>query len=71
MKSSLYYVIKGELTHIVPNRKQCYVSNHEKLATLLDCRPDGHTLLPLGNLADIPYLKEHSFLHRIRDVCTL
>ena len=26
---------------------------------------------PLGNFADIPYLKEQSFLHRIRDVCTL
>ena len=25
----------------------------------------------LGNFADIPYLKEQSFLHRIRDVCTL
>ena len=39
---------------------------------ILDCRPDGHTLPPpLGNFADIPYLKEQSFLHRIRDVCTL
>ena len=37
----------------------------------VDCRPDGHTLPPLGNFADIPYLKEQSFLHRIRDVCTL
>ena len=37
----------------------------------LDCRPDGHTPPPLGNFADIPYLKEQSFLHRIRDVCTL
>ena len=26
---------------------------------------------PLGNFADIVYLKEQSFLHRIRDVCTL
>ena len=26
---------------------------------------------PLGNFADKPYLKEQSFLHRIRDVCTL
>ena len=26
---------------------------------------------PLGNFADIPYFKEQSFLHRIRDVCTL
>ena len=26
---------------------------------------------PLGNFADIPYLKEQSFLHIIRDVCTL
>ena len=25
----------------------------------------------LGNFADIVYLKEQSFLHRIRDVCTL
>ena len=38
---------------------------------LIDCRPDGHTLPTLGNFADIPYLKEQSFLHRIRDVCTL
>ena len=39
---------------------------------LLDCRPDGHTLPhPLGNFAEIPYLKEQFFLHRIRDVCTL
>ena len=38
---------------------------------IIDCRPDGHTLPPLGNFADIPYLKEQSFLHRIRDVCTL
>ena len=37
----------------------------------LDCRPDGHTLPPPGNFADIPYLKEQFFLHRIRDVCTL
>ena len=37
----------------------------------IDCRPDGHTLPPLGNFADIPYLKEQSFLHRIRYVCTL
>ena len=26
---------------------------------------------PLGNFADRPYLKEQSFLHKIRDVCTL
>ena len=26
---------------------------------------------PLGNFADIPYLKEQSFLHRIIDVFTL
>ena len=26
---------------------------------------------PLGNFADIVYLKEQSFLHRIRDLCTL
>ena len=26
---------------------------------------------PLGNFADKVYLKEQSFLHRIRDVCTL
>ena len=26
---------------------------------------------PPGNFADIPYLKEQSFLHRIRGVCTL
>ena len=26
---------------------------------------------PLGNFADIVYLKEQSFVHRIRDVCTL
>ena len=26
---------------------------------------------PPGNFADIVYLKEPSFLHRIRDVCTL
>ena len=38
---------------------------------LIDCRPDGHTLPSLGNFADIPYLKEQSFLHRIRHVCTL
>ena len=25
---------------------------------------------PLGNFADIVYLKKQSFLHRIRDVCT-
>ena len=40
---------------------------------LLDCRPK-MTLPPpppLGNFADIVYLKEQSFLHRIRDVCTL
>ena len=43
----------------------------------VDCRPK-MTLLPLpppppppGNFADIVYLKEQSFLHRIRDVCTL
>ena len=37
----------------------------------VDCQPDVHTLPPPGNFADIPYLKEQSFLHRIRDVCTL
>ena len=37
-------------------------------SNLVDCRPDGHTL---ENFADISYLKEQSFLHRIRDVCTL
>ena len=26
---------------------------------------------PAGNFADIVYLKEQSFLQRIRDVCTL
>ena len=26
---------------------------------------------PLGNFADIVYLEEQSFLHRISDVCTL
>ena len=26
---------------------------------------------PPGNFADIIYVKEQSFLHRIRDVCTL
>ena len=26
---------------------------------------------PLGNFADIVYLKEQSVLHRIRDVCIL
>ena len=26
---------------------------------------------PIGNFADIVYLKEQSFLHIIRDVCTL
>ena len=39
---------------------------------IIDCRPDGHAPPPpLGNFADIPYLKEQSFLHGIRDVCTL
>ena len=47
-----------------------YVSSITQFS-VLDCRPDGHTLPPLGNFADIPYLKEQSFLHRIRDVCTL
>ena len=37
------------------------------LPLLLDCRPDGHTLTA-RDFADIPYLKEQSFLHRIRDV---
>ena len=39
----------------------------------VDCRPDGHTHPPppLGNFADISYLKEQSFLHKIRDVCTV
>ena len=37
----------------------------------LDCRPKMTLLPPLGNFADIVYLKEQSFLHRIRDVCTL
>ena len=40
-------------------------------AKVIDCRPDGHTPRtppPHGNFADIPYLKEQSFLHRIRDV---
>ena len=42
------------------------------LTAPLDCLPK-MTLLPppLGNFADIVYLKEQSFLHRIRDVCTL
>ena len=36
----------------------------------IDCRPK-MTLPPPENFADIVYLKEQSFLHRIRDVCTL
>ena len=38
---------------------------------ILDCRPKITLLPPPGNFADIVYLKEQSFLHRIRDVCTL
>ena len=37
---------------------------------MIDCRPK-MTLLPPGNFADIVFLKEQSFLHRIRDGCTL
>ena len=46
--------------------------NNKSDIIILDCRPK-KTLLPppLGNFADIVYLKEQSFLHRIRDVCTL
>ena len=37
----------------------------------IDCRPKITLPPPPGNFADIVYLKEQSFLHRIRDVCTL
>ena len=45
--------------------------NGNGLLLLIDCRPKKTLLPPLGNFADIVYLKEQSFLHRIRDVCTL
>ena len=56
-----------------PFRFAMYLNDLEEEFRLkgIDCRPDGHTLPPTGNFADIPYLKEQSFLHRIRDVCTL
>ena len=47
---------------ILTNKCQC---------SIIDCRPKKTLLPPLGNFADIVYLKEQSFLHRIRDVCTL
>ena len=37
----------------------------------IDCRPKKTLLPPPGNFADMVYLKDKSFLHRIRDVCTL
>ena len=37
----------------------------------IDCRPNMTLLPPLGNFADIVCLKGQSFLHKIRDVCTL
>ena len=37
----------------------------------IGCWPEGRLLPPLGNFADIPYLKEQFKLSKIRDVCTL
>ena len=37
----------------------------------IDCKLEMTLLPPRGNFADIVYLKEQSFLHRMRDVCTL
>ena len=42
-----------------------------KMIGQLDCRLKMTLLPPLENFADIVYLKEQSFLHRKRDVCTL
>ena len=52
--------------------KHVFYGEKKAKLSLIDCRPK-MTLLPppLGNFADIVYLKEQSFLHRIRDVCTL
>ena len=48
------------------------VGYSDKALNKIDCR---QMVIPFppppGNFADIPYLKEQSFLHRIRDVCTL
>ena len=58
-------------------RNNFMTSLHERLLPdlriepAIDCRPKMTLLPPLGNFADIVYLKEQSFLHRIRDVCTL
>ena len=38
---------------------------------LIDCKLEMTLLPPSGEFADIVYLKEQSFLHRMRDVCTL
>ena len=37
----------------------------------VDCKLEMTLLPPRGNFADIVYLREQSFLHRMRDVCTL
>ena len=45
--------------------------NNGFLRNYLECRPKMTMLPPRGNFADIVYLEEQSFLHKIRDVCTL
>ena len=52
-----------------------YFNYYNKINSLpfldVDCKLEMTLLPPRGNFADIVYLKEQSFLHRMRDVCTL
>ena len=64
--NTIYRIALKQALFAALDASYCEITTFFRLPAKNDPAPP-----PLGNFADIVYLKEQSFLHRIRDVCTL